>query len=179
MRYCHTIVRERVYDHDSSFFRTFAFQLAIWSAADPHELLRSTMQGVDSLDDSIPFHEIYLVHYQRITQQLTPLPWTCAYAIFHAALLTEYLFGLRELQYRTASRSKEPMLVLHSVMGQLGSFFHMFRGLRELAKLYDQLTSQQPNPAVVRDHPSRRRPTAESLTTHLIAKRLGDPGQLQ
>jgi hypothetical protein len=173
------IVRERVCDHSSSFFRTFALQLAIWSAADPHELLRSTMQGADSLDDYIPFHEIHLMHYQRLTQQLTPLPWTCAYAIFHAALLVEYLSGLRTLQYGTASGSKESKLVLHSVMGQLGSFFHMFRGLRDLAKLYDQLTSQHPSPEVVRDHLGRQLATVQSLTIHSIAKRLGGPGQSQ
>lgn len=156
---CRRLLQERILGHNSSLFKTFAFQLAVWTAADPQGLQQNTIQGIDSSDELLQPHVLCLVHFQEEAQQQAPLPWTCAYTIFHAAVLAECASGLREIQREDPwylgreSGLAEPSPALQSVPAQLASFSRMFRGLQDLALLYDQITCQQRGHAMVCDVP--------------------------
>ncbi len=151
---CQNLLGNGVQGHSSPLFKTLALQLAVWTTADPQMLqesiIFSTSAGLS--DQLLGPHEQCLMHLQIEGQSHAQLPWTSAYTIFHAALLTRSAIGLRATQHGQKDVASEATLkaALQSVPGQLGMFCRMFRGLQDLAVLYDQIISPETSNVNVR-----------------------------
>ncbi|KAJ3546089.1 hypothetical protein NM208_g2185 [Fusarium decemcellulare] len=114
-------------------FGSIAFQLVVLAASDVSNMKKYPNVQVESLQNQLKMHRLWLSHCQAQKRDSAPFPWVSGYTIFHAVVLQKCAQRLHALDSLSERNETADASVLPGVANEcLLSISFSFRGLESL-----------------------------------------------